>query len=104
MIWQTLALSVIALLLLLLMQTRKTGRIKLLLGVLGAVCALLSLVLFLLTLRASGGPDQGKAVLQLYVPCGIYLALGLWGLFSALLCQKRMEKERRKNGGEEDRR
>ena len=93
MFWQTLALSVITVLLLLPMQTRKAGRIKLLLGVLGAVCAVASMVCFLLMQRASGNPDQGKALAQMAVPCGAYLLLALWGLLTAAFCRKKLRNK-----------
>lgn len=97
MFWQTLALSVITVLLLLLMQTRKTGRIKLLLGVLGAVCAAASMVCFLLTQRASGNPDKCRTMTQTLLPCGAYLLLALWGLLTAAFCRKKL-----RNKGTED--
>ena len=97
MFWQTLALSVITVLLLLLMQTRKTGRIKLLLGALGAVCAVVSMVCFLLMQRASGNPDQGKALTQMVIPCGIYLLLALWGLLTAAFCRKKLRNKERES-------
>lgn len=90
MIWQTIALSVITVLLLLLMQTRKTGRIRLLLGGLGAVCALVSMVCFLLMQRAAGNPDDGKELFQLYIPCGIYLLLALWGFVTVVFCRRKL--------------
>ncbi len=90
MVFQTIAMSVITLLLFLLMLTRPAGRIKLLLGALTTVCAVVSLALFLMMQRAAGNPDAGKEVLQLYLPCGVYLVLALWGLVTAVLCRKRL--------------
>lgn len=98
MVFPTIALSVITLLLFLLLLTRPAGRIKLLLGALTAVCAAVSMVLFLLMQRAAGNPDAGKEVLQLYLPCGVYLALAVWGLVTAALCRKKLRRR-----GEEER-
>lgn len=98
MVFPTIALSVITLLLFLLLLTRPAGRIKLLLGVLTAVCAAVSMALFLLMQRAAGNPDAGKEVLQLYLPCGVYLALAVWGLVTATLCRKKLRRR-----GEEER-
>ena len=54
MLFETIALSVITVLLLLLMLTRKPGHIKLLLGVLTAAAAVASMVFFILMQRANG--------------------------------------------------
>ena len=92
MVFQTIALSVITLLLFLLMLTRPAGRIKLLLGALTAVCAVVSMALFLMMQRAAGNPDDGKELLQLYIPCAVYLVLAVWGLITAALCRKKLRR------------
>ena len=48
------------------------GRAKRLLGILAAACAAGAMGLFLQMLSASGGPDAGNALAQLYFPCAVY--------------------------------
>ena len=81
MVFETVALSVIALLLFILLLSRKHGTIKLLLGLLTAAAAIAAMVCFILKQRAAGNPDAGKEMMQLYVPCGIYLAVALWAFW-----------------------
>lgn len=61
MVFETVALSVITLLLFLLLLTRKAGHVKLLLGCLTALAALASLTLYLWALHQSGGATQHKS-------------------------------------------
>lgn len=91
MLFRTIALSVITLLLFLLLLSRETGRIKALLGFFTAISAAVSLVLFLLMQHASGGPDDGRELFQLYIPCGIYLLFGFWGLLAASFSLRRLK-------------
>ncbi len=93
MMTQTILSSIIAVLLFLLMLSRKQpGRVKALLGCLTAVSAAASLVLFLLMQHASGNPDDGMELFQIYLPCGAYLLLGLWGALTAALSLRRLKK------------
>lgn len=81
MVWETAVMSFAAVLLLLLAKVRKTRRP--LLGALAGLCAVVSMVLFILMQRISGNPDAGQEIPQMYLPCGIYLALALWGFSTA---------------------
>lgn len=99
MLFQTIALSVITLLLFLLLLSRNPGRIKALLGALTAAAAVVSLVLFLLMRHAAGGAEAGKELFQLYVPCGLYLLLGLWGLISMVLNLWKLKKSAEQEPG-----
>ena len=94
MLFETIALSVITLLLFCLLLTRKPGKLQLILGVLTAVSAMISLVLFVLMQRASGNPDAGGEFFQLYLPCGLYGALGLWGAGAAFLSWKKLQRDK----------
>ena len=94
MLFETIALSVITLLLFCLLLTRKPGKLQLILGVLTAVSAVVSLVLFVLMQRASGNPDAGSGFFQLYLPCGLYGALGLWGAGAAFLSWKKLQRDK----------
>ena len=94
MIFETISLSVITLLLLILMLSRKGGAIKLLLGLLTAAAAIASLVFFVLMQRAAGNPDAGKELLQLYLPCGIYALVALWGLLTAVGIHRKYKRDR----------
>jgi len=94
MVFETVALSVIALLLLILMLSRKGGAIKLLLGILTAAAAIASMVFFILMQRAAGNPDAGKEFLQMYVPCGIYVVAALWGLLTAVSIHRKHKQEK----------
>lgn len=91
MVMETIALSVITVLLFLLMLTRKPGRTKLLLGGLTAVAAMASMVLFVLMQQGSGNSDGGA---QLYVPCLAYLALGVIGLASAAASRRKLQADK----------
>ena len=94
MLFETIALSVITLLLFCLLLTRKPGKLQLILGALTAVSAVVSLVLFVLMQRASGNPDAGGEFFQLYLPCGLYGALGLWGTGAAFLSWKKLQRDK----------
>lgn len=94
MLFETIALSVITLLLFCLLLTRKPGKLQLILGALTAVSAVVSLVLFVLMQRASGNPDAGGEFFQLYLPCGLYGALGLWGAGAAFLSWKKLQRDK----------
>lgn len=89
MVFETIALSAITALLFLLMLPRKRGTVKCLLGILTAVCAAVSLALFLWMVKDSGGADRGKELFQLYIPCGIYLVLAVWGIIAAAVSRKK---------------
>ena len=89
--FETIALSVITLLLFLLMLSRKKGRIRMLLGALTAVSAIASMILFLLMQKASGNPDQGMELFQLYLPCA---AFALFGVIAAYLSHRMLQKEK----------
>lgn len=93
-VFETIALSVITVLLFLLMLTRKPGHVKLLLGVLTAVAAAASLVLFILMQRAAGNPDQGKELIQMYIPCGIYALVVLWGILTAAASRRKLRLDK----------
>ena len=94
MLFETIALSVITVLLLLLMLTRKPGHIKLLLGVLTAAAAVASMVFFILMQRANGNPDAGQELTQLYAPCGIYVLVALFSLAVAALSRRKLRAEK----------
>ena len=94
MIFETIALSVITLLLLILMLSRKGGAVKLLLGLLTAAAAIASMVFFILMQREAGNPDAGKEMLQLYVPCGAYVIVALWGLLTAAGIHRKHKQEK----------
>lgn len=94
MLFETIALSVITLLLFCLLLTRKPGKLQLILGVLTAVSAEVSLVLFVLMQHASGNPDAGGGFFQLYLPCCLYGALGLWGAGAAFLSWRKLRRDK----------
>ena len=93
-LFETIALSVITVLLLLLLSTRKAGKIKLILGVLTAASAIPSMVLFILMQRAAGNPDAGREVMQLYIPCGIYLLVVIWGVIQVALSRRKLRMDK----------
>ena len=93
-LFETIALSVITVLLLLLLSTRKAGKIKLLLGVLTAASAIASMVLFILMQRAAGNPDTGREAVQLYIPCGIYLLVSVWGVIQVALSRRKLRMDK----------
>ena len=97
--FETIALSIITLLLFLLMLARKPGRTKLFLASLTAIASIISLILFLLMQKASGNPDQGMELFQLYLPCGAYAAFALFGIITALLNRRKLlrDKEAKKH-------
>ncbi len=92
MLFETIALSVITVLLLLLMLTRKPGHIKLL-GVL-TTAAVASMVFFILMQRANGNPNAGQELTQLYAPCGIYILVALFSLGVAALSRRKLRAEK----------
>lgn len=93
MVFETIALSVITVLLLLLTLTRKPGHIKLLLALLSAA-SIASMVFFILMQRASGNSDAGQELLQLYAPCGIYVLVALFSLAVAALSRRKLQKDK----------
>ncbi len=94
MVFETVALSVIALLLFILLLSRKSGTLKLLLGFLTAAAAIAAMVFFIMMQRASGNPDAGKELVQLYIPCGIYLLIALWSFLVSAGIHRKQKKER----------
>ena len=93
-LFETIALGVITVLLLLLLSTRKAGKIKLILGVLTSASAIASMVLFILMQRAAGNPDAGREVMQLYIPCGIYLLVAIWGVIQVALSRRKLRMDK----------
>ena len=94
MVFETIALSVITVLLLLLTLTRKPGHIKLLLALLTAAASIASTVFFILMQRASGSPDAGQDLLQVYAPCGIYVLVALFSLAVAALSRRKLRQDK----------
>ena len=94
MLFQVIAMSVITLLLFFLLLTRKPGRINLLLGVCTTVCGIASMVLFILFQRANGNPDAGRELIQLYLPCALYLAVAAWGAIEALCSRRKLLRDK----------
>ena len=94
MIFETVALSVIALLLFILLLSRKSGTLKLLLGLLTAAAAIAAMVFFIMMQLEAGNPDAGKEMMQLYVPCGIYLLVALWSFLISAGIHRKQKKER----------
>ena len=94
MVFETIALSIIALLLFILLLSRKNGTLKLLLGLLTAVAAVAAMVCFILMQNASGNPDAGKEFLQLYLPCAAYLLIAFWGIFSSWSIHRKKKRDR----------
>lgn len=91
----TAAMTVITVLLLLLMLTQKgKHRIRMLLGALGAVCAVVSMVCFARMRAASGGPDAGLEMTQLYGPCAAYLLAAVWSFWVAARSRKKLKAEK----------
>ena len=93
-LFETIALSVITVLLLLLMLTRKSGKIKLILGSLTAVSSIASMVFFILMQKAAGNPDAGKEMMQLYVPCAAYLIVAAIGLVAVALSRRKLRMDK----------
>ena len=94
MILETVALSVITLLLFLLMLTQKPGHRKLLLGGLTAIAAIASLVVFVMMQRAAGRPAEGRELIQLYIPCAVYLIFALISGFTASASRKKLKADK----------
>ena len=92
MVFETITLTIITLLLLVLTCLRKSaGKLKLLLGVLTAVSALLSLVCFVLMMKTGGRLNSGAL---LYVPCVIYGVIALVGIVTALISRRKLRIEK----------
>ena len=94
MVFKTVALSVITLLLLFLLCSRKAGKIKFLLSLLSAACSAASLVCFVLMQKSSGNPDVGKEGFQLYIPCAIYVLVILFSGICAALSRKKIRLDK----------
>ena len=94
MLFETIALSVITVLLLLLTLTRKPGHIKLLLALLTAAASIASMVFFILMQRAGGSPDAGQDLLQVYAPCAIYVLVALFSLGVAALSRRKLRQDK----------
>ena len=93
MLFETIALSVITVLLLLLMLTRKPGRVKLLLALLAAAASIASMVFFILMQRANPA-NAGQDLLQVYAPCAIYVLITLFSLVMAALSRRKLQKDK----------
>lgn len=93
MLFETIALSVITVLLLLLMLTRKPGRVKLLLALLAAAASIASMVFFILMQRANPA-NAGQDLLQVYAPCGIYVLIALLCLAVAALSRRKLRQDK----------
>ena len=93
MVFETIALSVITVLLLLLTLTRKPGHIKLLLALLSAAASIASMVFFILMQRANPA-NAGRELLQVYAPCGIYVLVALFSLAVAALSRRKLQKDK----------
>ena len=92
MVFETIALTIITLLLLVLTFLRKSaGKLKLLLGVLTTVAAILSMVCFLIMMKTGGKLQSGALV---YVPCAIYGVIALVGIIAALLSRRKLRIEK----------
>ena len=88
MVFETITLTIITLLLLALLFIRKSaGKLKLLLGLLTALSALLSLVCFIIMMKTGGRLNSGAL---LYVPCGLYGIIALWGLLAAAFSRRKL--------------
>ena len=92
MVFETITLTIITLLLFALLFIRKTaGKLKLLLGVLTTVSALLSLACFVIMMKTGGKLNSG---VLLYVPCAVYGAIALWGVIAAALSRRKLRIEK----------
>ena len=92
MVFETITLTIITLLLLVLTCLRKSaGKLKLLLGVLTAISALLTLVCFVLMMKTGGRLNSGAL---LYVPCVIYGVIALVGIVTALISRRKLRIEK----------
>ena len=94
MIFETVALSIIALLLFILLLSRKSGTLKLLLGLLTTAASIAAMVFFIMMQHEAGNPDAGKELMQLYIPCGIYLLVALWSFLVSAGIHRKQKKER----------
>ena len=93
MLFETIALSVITVLLLLLTLTRKPGHIKLLLALLTAAASIASMVFFILMQRANPA-NAGRELLQVYAPCGVYVLVVLFSLAMAALSRRKLRQDK----------
>ena len=93
MLFETIALSVITVLLLLLMLTRKPGRVKLLLALRAAAASIASTVFFILMQRANPA-NAGQDLLQVYAPCAIYVLITLFSLVMAALSRRKLRQDK----------
>ena len=93
MLFETIALSVITVLLLLLTLTRKPGHIKLLLALLTAAASIASMVFFILMQRANPA-NAGQDLPQVYAPCGIYVLVALFSLAVAALSRRKLRQDK----------
>ena len=92
MVFETITLTIITLLLLVLTFLRKSaGKLKLLLGSLTAVAAVLSMVCFLIMMKTGGRLQSGAL---LYVPCIVYLVIALIGVTAAAISRRRLKIEK----------
>ena len=92
MVFETITLTIIALLLLVLTFLRKSaGKLKLLLGVLTAVAAALAMVCFIIMMKVGNRLDAGAL---LYVPCGIYGLIAVIGIVTALISRRKLRIEK----------
>ena len=94
MFFEAVSLSIIALLLFILLLSRKNGNLKLLLGILTAAASIAAMVSFILMQKESGNPDVGKEFIQLYLPCAVYLSMALWSILTALAIYRKKKRER----------
>lgn len=91
MVFETVTLSIIALLLFILLLSRKTGTLKSLLGILTAAASVIALVFFLRMQRSSGNPAAGPL---LYLPCALYLIIAVWGLLTSIGFYRKKKRDR----------
>ena len=92
MVFETITLTIITLLLLALTFIRKSaGKLKLLLGVVTAVAAILSMVCFLIMMKTGGRLNAGAL---LYIPCAVYAVIALIGIVAALISRRKLRIEK----------
>jgi len=92
MVFETITLTIITLLLFVLLLIRKSaGKLKLLLGILTTVSALLSLVCFVIMMKTGGRLQSGAL---LYIPCAVYGLIALWGVIAAALSRRALRIEK----------
>ena len=92
MVFETITLTIITLLLLVLTFLRKSaGKLKLLLGIVTAVAAILSMVCFLIMMKTGGRLNAGAL---LYIPCAVYAVIALIGIIAALVSRRKLRIEK----------